>query len=367
MIIKLFHRYILKNVILSFVVMLVVFTLAITSGNMIKLADFIINKGIGIFVVLKLFLYLIPYLIAFTIPMALLTSCLIVFGKLSHDNEIVALKASGFSFYKIVFPVLIFALMVSFFNLGVNNKLVSSSHYKMRKELVNIGYENPEALIEPGKFIKAFNNYIFYFKEINDNELKQIIIYELENNKTLRTITARRGIIEKSDKESKLTLTLFDGSASEPSPEKEGSFYKLSFKSFPIALELDEKARETKMKYKRLKEMDLGEIAQEIKQLEKKGVKISRYKTEIYKRITFSFSSLVLILVGLPLAIYTRRGEKTIGFAISLVLALVYYLFFMFAESMCQQGYINPAIGMWLPNIIIGIIGIIMMIRVSRH
>ena len=143
---------------------------------------------------------------------------MVSFGKFSQDNEITALRASGISLTTIIKPILILAFIFSCFSIFINDPLVAKSHYKMRMSLVNIGYENPEALIEPGKFIDTFNQYTFYINSIENKKLKQIIIYESQENNTVRTITAEEGTLELPKDKKSIILHLKNGLADETRP-----------------------------------------------------------------------------------------------------------------------------------------------------
>ena len=89
---KILRKYIIKEIIVMFLFSITIFTFTLVVGNIIRLAELVINKGVDIRLVGKLFLYLIPFLLSYTIPMSILTSALLVFGRLSGDNEIVAIK-----------------------------------------------------------------------------------------------------------------------------------------------------------------------------------------------------------------------------------------------------------------------------------
>ena len=103
---RILRNYILKEFFHSFLLSIIVFTFVLLVGNVIRLADLIINKGVGAFSVLKLFLYLVPWLLSFTLPIAALTAVILTFGRFSGDGELTAMKASGVSLYKIALPIL---------------------------------------------------------------------------------------------------------------------------------------------------------------------------------------------------------------------------------------------------------------------
>src|SRR5512136_938346 len=111
---RILRDYILKEFFHSFTLSLVVFTFVLLVGNIIKLADLVINKGVDIFSVLKLFLYLVPWLLSFTLPVAALTAVILSFGRFSSEGELVAMRASGISLARISVPVIMLGVIFSF-------------------------------------------------------------------------------------------------------------------------------------------------------------------------------------------------------------------------------------------------------------
>ena len=108
---------------------------------------------------------------------------------------------------------------------------------------------------------------------------------------------------------------------------------------------------------KKPKDMSIRELEDEISRLKKEGIDPAPLITEINEKITLAFSCLVFILIGLPLAIITRRREKSINIGIAMLVITVYYPLFIGCEALAIQGYLTPGIAMWIPNIIFGITG----------
>ena len=109
---KILRKYLLKEVSLMFLLSLFIFTFALVAGNLIKLADLVINKGVNIVLIGKLFLFLIPFLLSYTIPMSSLSATLLVFGRLSSDNEITAMRAHGINLYKLTTPLITVGIII---------------------------------------------------------------------------------------------------------------------------------------------------------------------------------------------------------------------------------------------------------------
>jgi lipopolysaccharide export LptBFGC system permease protein LptF len=161
-------------------------------------------------------------------------------------------------------------------------------------------------------------------------------------------------------------LKLMDGSSDEPDPENPSNFYKLNFKTYFMSLNLSDGQNKGTIE-KKPKDMTIKELNNEIVKLKKEGVDPMPLLTEIHEKIALAFSCLVFILLGCPLAIITRRREKSINFGIAFIIVGIYYLLLIGSEALSLQGYINPEIAMWLPNIILGIAGIILTYRLCAY
>ena len=344
-----------------FLFSLAIFTFTLVVGNIIKLAELVINKGVDIRLVAKLFLYLMPFLLSYTIPMSMLTSVLLVFGRLSGDNEIVAMRSSGINICRLTFPLLVIGLLFSLFSVILNNEIIPGMHFKSRKIIKNIGVKTPAAYLEPGAFIKSFKGYIIFIHEIDKNKLKGVRIYQPQEDSSTRTIIAERGEFITLDNQNAVKLKLVNGTSDEPNPENPMNFYKLNFKTYYLTLNIDESMASSSYTEKKAKEMNFQEIKDDIKRLGRYHVDTPSLITEFHRKISISFASIVFVIIGIPLGIFTRRGEKTIQFAIALAVIVVYYLLMAASIALSLKGIWSPGFWMYMPNIIIGAAGIILL------
>jgi lipopolysaccharide export system permease protein len=328
-------------------------------GNMIRLADLVITKGVHILDILKLLGWLIPYLLSFTIPMAILTAILLGFGRLSQDNEMQAMRASGVSLYRIMFPVIIIGLIFSLLSSILNNRLLPEAHFAIRRIAKGIGIKNPASVLEPGTFIKAFEKYIIFVYKIKGNKLYNIRIYEPQENRPTRTIIADRGEFVPVKGKQMIKLKLIDGTSDEPNPSDPTSYYKLNFKTYYITLDLSQDYSQQQIQ-KKPKDMSAEELRKEIKKLKKLNINTIPLLTELYKKVSISFSCLAFVVIGLPLAIKTKKGAKSAGFGISLLVIIIYYLLFAGSEALALRKIIRPELAMWIPNAVLFTIGLIL-------
>jgi lipopolysaccharide export system permease protein len=360
---KILRDYVIKEILSPLIASLAVFTFVLLTGNMFKLADLIINKGVDAVDVFKLFIYLIPYILSYTIPMAILTATILCFSRLASDNEVIAMKASGISLYKIGLPVLVIAFIISLGSVYLNDRILPASHFATKKLVKGVAMKNPAAYLEPGVFIKNFKGYIVRIDSIEGSRLGGILIYQLQEKGPTRTIIAESGqFISYSDK-NLITLRLINGSVDEPNPDDPNLFYKLNFKAYDMTLDLDKNTgsdviekKPKSMTIKELKE-DIASLKALCKDTEHMKNEINNRLTEIHRKISMAFSSFVFVLVALPLAINTKKREKSIGFAMSLLILAFYYLIQFGGMALSLRGLLPPMIGVWMANLIYFVIG----------
>jgi lipopolysaccharide export system permease protein len=360
------RNYILREISGPLIGSLAVFTFVLLVGNIFKLADLMINKGVDIRDIIKLFLYLVPYILSYTIPMAILTATMVCFGRLASDNEVIAMKASGISLYKIGLPAIVLAFIISLGSVYLNDRILPASHFASYRLVKGVAIKNPAAYLEPGIFIKTFKGYIVRIDKIDGKKLEGILIYQLQDKGPTRTVIAESGeFIPHSDKGT-ITLRLVNGSVDEPNPQDPGIFYKLNFKTYDMTLDLENDISLDNIE-KKPKSMTIKELKDSIAKLKASGlntdhikIEINERLTEIHRKIAMAFSSFVFVLVAIPLAINSKKREKSVGFAMSLIVLTLYYLLLFGGMALSLRGIIPAMFGVWTANFIYLIIGIVL-------
>jgi lipopolysaccharide export LptBFGC system permease protein LptF len=300
---------------------------------------------------------------------AALTAVLLSLGRLSSDNEIVAIRASGINLFTLILPLLIVGVILSLILVIFNDRVIPYAHYASRKALVEVGVKNPTAALEPGVFINSFEKYILFIYSIDQEKhrLNNVRIYEPQgDDKPTRTIVAKKGEFIFMPQTNQIKLKLMDGTSDEPDPDNPRNFYKLNFKTYFMTLSVSAMQNKDQLG-KKPKDMTIQELKDEINKLKKEGVDPTPLITQINTKVALAFSCFVFILLGSSLAIITRRREKSINFGLAFLIAGVYYLLLIGSEALSLQGSVNPAIAMWIPNITLGIIGLFLTYKVCAY
>jgi lipopolysaccharide export system permease protein len=346
--------------VISFVMVLV--------GNLRRIADLVINKGVDIFSVAKLFLFMLPYIVTYALPISVLIAVLMSLGRLSSDNEIVAIRTSGINLFRLIMPLHILGIILSLALLVFNDRAASYSHYAYRKALVEIGIKRPAAAFEEGVFINSFQNYILFIYRVDQkkNKLGNIRIYEPRIDAPTRTIIAKSGEFITDPQKNTVKLKLMDGTSDETDPNNPTRFYKLNFKTYFMNLNLAQSLDKDKTK-KKAKDMTIQELINQIATYKAQGIETAPLMTEINEKITLAFSCFIFILLGCSLAVITRRREKSINIGLAIIVMVAYYPLFIGCEAIAIQGYLDPALAMWIPNILFGIIGGVLTLKVCAY
>jgi len=351
---RILRYYIIKDFLASFFFSLISITFVMLLGNLIKISDMVINKGIPILVALKAFLFFIPYLLEFTLPLASLLGTLLSIGRVSADNELIPIRNAGVSLFRIFDGFLIIGIICSLFLIFMQNKVIPELHYKSRALLKSVAQKNIYSLIEPGVFIDSFPGYILYVGDLKGNKMKNVIIYEIQKEKPSRTTVAQRGEFISEDNTIKIKLE--QGFRDEVNPKDPTKFYRLNFKVMFTTIAIPKDLPDSVARNPR--DYTLKELKKEIAGFNAKGIPSLPYVIEYHRKISFSLSVLVFIILGFAVAISINQREKSVNFTIAFMAAGVYYLLSLLGESLALKGVVPPPVGVWIPNVIMSSIGL---------
>lgn len=338
---------------MPFSISLSVLTFVFLLGYLPQLANKVINKGIPVETVLLAFLYNIPVLMGYTLPIAALAAIILTFGRLSSDNEIIAIRASGIPLHKLLYPLIAVGLLFSLVLLILNNKIIPQAYHAQKELLQETGSRNPSAILEAGTFIDSFDGYVLFVYRIERNKLFNIRIWQPQDgDKPTRTISAQEGEFTAVPGQQKIMLKLTNGTSDEPDLRNPNNYYKLNFKQSFMTLDLSTQKGKLEKKPKGMTLRDLSESMAKYKKL---TIDINPLVAEYHRKLSWSFSPLIFILLGFPLAVITHRRQKTANLLMAVLFAAPYYLLSVGCQALATQGIARPDLIMWAPNIIGGI------------
>ncbi len=187
-------RYILREMMPAFALSLAVLTTLLIIFQSLRLIDLLINRGLSLAGVGKIFLYVLPAFLVLTIPMAALIASISAFNRLSSDNEEIALKSTGIGYGRLILPVFVASLGVLAITLPLSISAKPWAGRSLRNLAVDLAQRNASVAIEKGVFNDSFENVIIYVEEMpTHQDLRGVLIADTRDPEQSRVIFARRG------------------------------------------------------------------------------------------------------------------------------------------------------------------------------
>lgn len=325
---------------------------------------------------------LIPGVIPYALPMGMLTGILLVFGRMSAQSEIVAIKACGRSIYSMAAPVFFISILASLFSVGINFNYAPIADRTYKSALKNLIRSNPLQFIQPGAFIKDFPGYVIYANSEENGKLLGFRIWELDSQgRSHVSIQADSGILSYNDTADEIVLTLKNGSAEkarDDDPENlRTPLPTARFDELIIKLPLAEIIGGMDKNNTRLKLMTFSELMKardtwHPRPLEKTTPELAyrdkiEVQIQIQKNFAMAFSIFSMVVLAVPLGIKASRSETFANVAIALALAMSYYMMIVIISWLEKYPHLRPDILIWLPNIIFQVIGCALIYRSSKN
>ena len=187
------RNYILKECLQPFVLSISVLTSVFLLGYLPQLANKVINDGVSLTAMSQVFLYYIPILLGYTLPIACLVTVILAFGHMSSENEILAMRASGIHLRRLLMPLIIVGIALSLVVYILNDRIIPEAYDAQTRILQETGAQNPTAMLEAGSFINAFDKYIIFIYRMEGDKLYGVRIYQPQPNKPTRTTVSQEG------------------------------------------------------------------------------------------------------------------------------------------------------------------------------
>jgi lipopolysaccharide export system permease protein len=364
---KIIHRYIFQEVLTPFLLGLSVFTFILLIARLLKLIELVVNRGLPPTQILRLLAFLMPAFLELTVPMAMLLAILIAFGRLSADAEMIAMRSSGLSIYQLVPPVILFVLMTSLITACLSMYARPWANHNLKLELWDIARTRASAGLKPQVFNDEFPGLVIYAEHIDSrtDRLIHVLISDERDPNEHNTVFAREGYMISDNDTQTVILRLLDGTI-HTSGEAQ-SDYHTDFETYDVNLDLRESLAGPSDKQDDPNEMTLPELSAAIEVKRAAGKPAAPELVEFHRKFAIPFACIVFGLVGVPLGIEPARNVRSRGFAVSLAVIFIYYILLSAGQGFAEQGSIPAWFGLWLPNMVFGSLGVMLMRRAARE
>src|SRR6516165_1968688 len=355
---RILDRYIAIQVIRHVFLILLIFTFVLLVPKLVRLMELFVRRSGSGAQIAKLFLCILPSLLVFTIPMAVLVGL----GRMSMDSEIIAITALGISRKRILFPVGIIAILGAALTFLITSWLAPRSLQTFRNTQASLLTSQISFQVQPRVFDERFPHLVLYINDVSASgtHWNGIFLAQAGAESGSSITLAESAIVIPDPQQGKLELHLNGGSTHEFSRQDPGHYSLTDFGSsdWPIEVTgiLPSETRELSYPERPLKSLwgDRG-----------KGWREAR--VELHQRFAFPVACLVFALVAVPLGAQPRRGGRAAGTLLSVIIIACYYLLFIIGAGLARQGVVSPATGMWAANLVLALTGFALLPRMERY
>ncbi len=364
---KTLNWYVTRGFLLAFSMAIGILTFGMTGANLVKVLDYV-SQGISFWTFLQFTLYILPIVLTFTVPWAVMVAVMLVFGRMSADSEITAMRACGISIMQIVSPILIITFFLTIFCLYLQVEVGPPLLGKSRSLMSTAAINQPLAIFEPGKPIEYENTIIYIDDKEGDNIIRGVQLYKVTDEQEVALdISAVHGKLTVDKEKQILNVYLYDclvvnhtGEGGDGTPNR---FFAREVKfDFNYGQQANAERVSTRAKY-----MRLSDLMAKIRMTKMINQDTTELEVELNQRIAFALSPIAFLLLGLPLAIRTSRRETSVGLFLSVILAGAFFLSIILCESLSSYPKLYPQYLLWLPNILFQILGAVMTYRISQR
>jgi lipopolysaccharide export system permease protein len=346
---RILNLYIIREIVSLFLLGIMVFTLVLLMGRLIKLTDLVISRGVPLADVSRMIMYLMPSFLVFTIPMAFLLAVLLAFGRLSADNEITVMKAGGISLMQLMPPVVLCGFCAALLTLAASTVGVPWGNNAFKDLSFTVLKQNVAATVREKVFWDDIPGIVMYTEHYDEEQhtLKGVIIHDGRDQARPLTIFAADGVIGAGLNRSDIRLILNNGTIHAVGTADE---YRLvHFGEYTMTI--GGSGQGTGLGRNEL-DMTVDELSRQIDNPATTSQARLKMQSELHSRFAFPFASLVFAVVAVPLGMQNRRSGKSAGFSTSIGILLAYYVVQSLLRTLAEKGSLPPALAMWLPNMI---------------
>jgi LPS export ABC transporter permease LptG/LPS export ABC transporter permease LptF len=381
---RLLTRYILREVTSHAVLGGVLFTFVLFMQHLSDILGLAVRNSASLADVCRIVLYMLPNTLTVTIPMAILVGILLGLGRLAADSEITAMRASGMGVLGFVQIVSILAL----FGMGIG--LVNSIYVAPRAATALLGLEKSlkssqaSFEVQPRVFYEDLHNYVLYVQEVEPalggaSMWKHVFLADLSEPESPHITTSNRAVVvnepntgttpgEAADSAT-IRLHLINGTQHQVEANSPGQYNISTFATTDIPIQTgSQDSTRVSRSDTPTHALGMGELYRLSRAPAKDAQDLSSrpFRIELNSRFSYPFACIVLMLVGVPLGLSSKRSGRSAGIVLGIILVFVYYVTSLVGVALAKSGRVSPFLGVWSANIIFFAAGVLLLQQLSR-
>ena len=364
---KTLHLYLTRQVLATLVLTVMVFTLVLLLGNLLReILTLLVNRQATLGLVAHAILLLIPYVLVFALPMGMLTTSLLVFGRFSADQELTAVRANGISLLALVTPILLLSVGLSGLCAWFNLEIAPQCRMAYKALIDPQKLASASFVIPEERFVDLPGCVVYVGKREGTN-LFDVRYYQFENGEKVRDVRAPRGtlaqawVVQRVEKPAESELPLTPGTTTRATAYDWRAGFLEEY-AVDVLLTPPAKSREKPA----LSDMTFRQLQDEKQERDRQEIDTTPVQVQMHRQMAFSFASIGFTLIGIPLGIRTHRRETNVSVAIAIILVLVYYSFIILGQTLETHPEIAPHLLLWAPNFLFQSVGAVLLWRANR-
>lgn len=351
----LLYIYLATEILAPFLGAFVILNAILFLGKLVPMLEGIFSLGIGAADFTRLLAYLAPNMLLFSIPMASMMGVIICFTRLNADNEIIALKASGISLYRMLPPVIAVALLTTALTGLVSIRFIPSGTVDLQKLLFRVAKEKIDKGMREKQFSQSLSDVVLYVDHVNPKTKgwEGVYISDLRDRTAPLTVVARRGRLQAHPAQMQITLDLADGTMHRAMGELTQTIrfdkYQLN-----VPVQAPRKVLGETTEGRDTGGMTQGELLAGAAKLGTDNPQGASLMVEFHKRLALPVGCFLLTLLGVPLGLIVRPGRRSLGLPLGLGLFILYYILITTAKGLSENTALPVGPTMWTPNLLFG-------------
>jgi LPS export ABC transporter permease LptF/LPS export ABC transporter permease LptG len=351
---RILTRYILREVTSHALIGTAIFTFVIYTKELGQILELVVRNSAPLPSAIELFLLIIPEALTITLPAGVLIGILIGLSRLAADSEITAMKASGIGVWSFLRVLSIFFLAAWLLALGNSLYLAPKAQQALTHLQGKLKGSQVSFEVQPRVFYEGFPKMVLYVHDVKSAEgaaiWKGVFIADISNPSAPKVTLAERGILV-SEGKNNLHLHLVNGTSHETDPGTADKYQVSTFQETDLPITLPDAAATKDQPPTAISEVPTFELPRQAGA--KKNPVIARwYWIEFHRRFALPTACIVLALVGFPLGLSAKKGGKSAGFVLTIVLVFAYYFVSLLGVSLARQGKVPPGVGVWLADVV---------------
>jgi lipopolysaccharide export system permease protein len=317
----------------------------------VRLADLITKQGVSPLSIVPILALALPALVVTILPVCSLMAPAITYSRLASDSELLALRATGYSFYQLLTPILGLGVFMGVATAVLVLEVIPHANFLARQLVFDAVSTSLQLRVRERVFQSPLPGLVVYVERVDESngQLEGVLIADNRTSEAT-TIFASEAEILPDFAGMRVVVKMRNGSLLRR--EGEQSMQQATFERYSFVIEVGNPWEGVELSRKRVREMTLGEIWQQAQTLRVSGGSHLRALVEWHKRVALPVSCLVLVFVGAPVGGLNRRTGRLGGFAISAGSLLLYYILVTAGASLAETGTISPFLGVWGPNVL---------------